>query len=96
MPVLVNLKVLLFQSIFKGNGYREPVRLQDPMPLGGMTPRQRQDWFQETIIEGMRLANRKSKLIHRVPLLANVEAEQINREAMESKLNFFKLHNKYL
>ncbi|CAN5286666.1 hypothetical protein BH23BAC1_BH23BAC1_41400 [soil metagenome] len=64
--------------------------------MGGMTPQQRQDWFQETIIEGMRLANRKSKLIHRVPLSANlatggstsIDTEQITRKAME-KLDFF-------
>ena len=56
-----------------------------------MTPQQRQDWFKETIIEGMRLADRKSKLIHRVPLSANlalggstsIDTEQITREAME-------------
>jgi hypothetical protein len=59
--------------------------------MWGMNPQQRQDWFKETIIEGMRLANRKSKLIHRVPLSANLElggstsinTEQITREAME-------------
>jgi hypothetical protein len=59
--------------------------------MGGMTPQQRQDWFKETILEGMRLANRPSKLIHRVPLSANlgtggstsVETEKITREAME-------------
>lgn len=51
--------------------------------MRGMTPKQSQDWFEETVLEGMRLANRKSKLIHRVPLLATVEAEQITRQAME-------------
>jgi hypothetical protein len=59
--------------------------------MGGMTPQQRQDWFTETVIEGMRLANRKSKLIHRVPLSANlgvggstnVETEKLTRKAME-------------
>ncbi len=64
--------------------------------MWGMTPQQRQDWFKETIIEGMRLANRKSKLIHRVPLSANlalggstsVDTEQITRKAME-ELDFF-------
>lgn len=64
--------------------------------MGGMTPQQRQDWFKETIIEGMRLANRKSKLIHRIPLSANlgtggstsVETEQITRKAME-ELDFY-------
>jgi len=55
--------------------------------MRGMTPQQSQDWFEETIIKGMRLANRKSKLIHRVPLLATVEAEQITRKAME-RLDF--------
>lgn len=63
--------------------------------MWGMTPQQRQDWFKETIIEGMRLANRKSKLIHRVPLSANlalggstsVDTEQLTRKAME-KLDF--------
>jgi len=59
--------------------------------MWGMTPQQRQDWFKETIIEGMRLANRKSKLIHRVPLSANlalggstsVDTEELTRKAME-------------
>lgn len=63
--------------------------------MWGMTPQQRQDWFGETILEGMRLANRKSKLIHRVPLSANValggstsiDTEQLTRKAME-KLGF--------
>ena len=35
--------------------------------MGGMTPQQREDWMKATIIEGMRRANRKSKLIHRIP-----------------------------
>ena len=30
--------------------------------MGGMTPRQRQDWINETVIAGMRAANRKSNL----------------------------------
>ncbi|GAA4420641.1 hypothetical protein GCM10023187_56040 [Nibrella viscosa] len=63
--------------------------------MWGMTPQQRQDWFTETILEGMRLANRKAKLIHRVPLSANlalggstsVDTEQLTRKAME-KLDF--------
>jgi hypothetical protein len=60
--------------------------------MGGMTPQQRQDWFGETILEGMRRAGRKTKLIHRVPLSANlgtggstsVETERITRTAMEA------------
>ena len=63
--------------------------------MGKMTPVQRQDWFTETILEGMRLANRKVKLIHRIPLSANagmsgstsVETEQLTRTAME-KMDF--------
>jgi hypothetical protein len=63
--------------------------------MGEMTPGQRQDWFKDTILEGMRLANRKSKLIHRIPLSANlgsggstsVTTEQMTRKAME-ELNF--------
>lgn len=63
--------------------------------MRGMTPQQRQDWFGDTIIEGMRLAKRRSKLIHRVPLEANtavggstsVDTEQLTRQAME-KLDF--------
>lgn len=63
--------------------------------MGEMTPGQRQDWFKDTILEGMRLANRKSKLIHRIPLSANlgsggstsVATEQMTRKAME-ELNF--------
>lgn len=63
--------------------------------MWGMTPQQRQDWFGETILAGMRLANRKAKLIHRIPLSANlalggstsVETEQLTRRAME-KLDF--------
>lgn len=56
--------------------------------MRGMTPIQAQDWVKETIIEGMRLADRKSKLIHRVPLLTTVEAQQITRDAMEA-LDYF-------
>ncbi len=59
--------------------------------MWGMTPRQRQDWFSETILAGMRQASRKAKLIHRVPLSANlalggstsVDTEQLTRNAME-------------
>jgi hypothetical protein len=61
--------------------------------MGGMTPQQREDWIRETIIEGMRLANRKSKLIHRIPFsggtgslgATTVEMEQITREGIEQE-----------
>ena len=64
--------------------------------MAGMTPRQRQNWMDETIIEGMRLADRPVKFIHRVPFSAGLgsegstseHTEQITREAME-KLDFF-------
>lgn len=61
--------------------------------MGGMTPQQREDWMKETIIEGMRLANRKSKLVHRIPFSGNtgslgattVEMEQITRRGIEKE-----------
>jgi hypothetical protein len=64
--------------------------------MGGMTPQERQEWINETMIEGMRLANRKSKFIHRVPFSANLssggstsrDTEILTRQAMES-LYFF-------
>ncbi len=59
--------------------------------MAGMTPRQRQDWMNETMIEGMLLADRPVKLIHRVPFSAdtlsdgstNPYVERLTREAME-------------
>jgi hypothetical protein len=61
--------------------------------MGGMTPQQREDWIRETIIEGMRLANRKSKLIHRIPFsgntgslgATNIEMEQVTRRGIEEE-----------
>ena len=59
--------------------------------MNGMTPLQRQQWVDETIIEGMRNAKRSSRLIFRVPLSAGVSdggstsvgTEQLTRKAME-------------
>ena len=59
--------------------------------MGGMTPQEREAWAAETIIEGMRLANRKSKLVHRIPFSANtasagstsIETERITRAMIE-------------
>jgi len=59
--------------------------------MGGMTPQQREDWMKETIIEGMRLAGRKSKLVHRIPFSGNtgslgattIEMEQVTRNGIE-------------
>ena len=66
--------------------------------MAGMTPQQREDWMKETIIEGMRLADRKSKLIHRIPFSStigslgptSIETEQITRRGIEreAKLDF--------
>lgn len=64
--------------------------------MAGMTPQQRQDWMDETMIEGMRLADRPVKFIHRVPFSAGLgsegstsyQVEKLTRKAME-KLDFF-------
>ena len=61
--------------------------------MGGMTPQQREDWIRDTIIEGMRLAKRKSKLIHRIPFSGNtgslgktnIEMEQVTRKSIEQE-----------
>jgi hypothetical protein len=61
--------------------------------MGGMTPQERENWMRETIIEGMHLANRKSKLIHRIPFSGNtgsagfttIEMEQITRKVIEKE-----------
>jgi hypothetical protein len=61
--------------------------------MAGMTPEQREDWMKETIIEGMRLANRKSKLIHRIPFssttgslgITSIETEKLTRKAIEEE-----------
>jgi hypothetical protein len=66
--------------------------------MAGMTPQQREDWMFETYIEGMRLAGRPSKLVHRIPFSStteslgatSVELEQLTRKAIEreAKLDF--------
>ena len=61
--------------------------------MGGMTPQQREDWMTATIIEGMRLAKRKSKLIHRIPFssttgslgITSIETEQLTRKGIEKE-----------
>jgi len=61
--------------------------------MAGMTPQQREDWIKETIIEGMRLAKRKSKLIHRIPFssttgslgVTSIETEKLTRQAIEEE-----------
>ncbi|MEZ0486515.1 hypothetical protein [Fibrella aquatica] len=59
--------------------------------MGGMTPQQREDWMTATIIEGMRLANRKTKLVHRIPFssttgslgVTSVDTEKLTRKSVE-------------
>lgn len=61
--------------------------------MAGMTPQQREDWMKETIIEGMRQAKRKSKLIHRIPFssttgslgITSIETEKLTRQAIEEE-----------
>jgi hypothetical protein len=61
--------------------------------MGGMMPQQREDWMKQTIIEGMRLANRKSKLIHRIPFSSttgslgptSIETEKLTRAGIEQE-----------
>ncbi len=61
--------------------------------MGGMTPEEREHWLHSTIIEGMRLAGRKTKLVHRIPLSADKnsggstsrEAELITRHIIETE-----------
>jgi hypothetical protein len=63
--------------------------------MGGMTPQQREDWMKETIIAGMGLANRKSKLVHRIPFssttgslgVTSIETEQLTRKGIEAEAN---------
>ena len=61
--------------------------------MAGMTPQQREDWMKETIIEGMRVAKRKSKLIHRIPFssttgslgITTIETEKLTRAGIEKE-----------
>ena len=63
--------------------------------MGGMTPKQREDWMNEVMIDGMRQANRKVKLVHRIPLSANtgsggstsIETERLTRAVIEAEGN---------
>jgi len=59
--------------------------------MGGMTPLEREDWIKETIVEGMWLAGRKSKLIHRIPFsgdtgslgATSIQMERLTRKEIE-------------
>jgi hypothetical protein len=63
--------------------------------MGGMSPQQREDWMKATILDGMRQAGRKTKLIHRIPFssttgslgVTSVETEKLTRKSIESEGN---------
>jgi hypothetical protein len=63
--------------------------------MGGMSPQEREDWTNQTIIRGMRLAGRKLKLIHRIPFssttgslgVTSIETEKLTRKEIEAQGN---------
>ncbi len=65
--------------------------------MGGMTPLERQEWVDDVLLAGMLNADRRSKLIHRVPFSsgktsgpgASTEVESMTRAAMERLGNRF-------
>jgi len=60
--------------------------------MGGMTAEEREQWLFDSYIEGMRMASRKIKFIHRVPLSAgagsggstSVSVEKMTRQAIDT------------
>jgi hypothetical protein len=60
--------------------------------MGGMTADEREEWLLESYIEGMRMASRKVKFIHRVPLSAGTGSggstshyvEKMTRETLDT------------
>jgi hypothetical protein len=60
--------------------------------MGGMTAEEREQWLFDSYIDGMRMASRKIKFIHRVPLSAgtgsggstSVTVEKMTREAIDT------------
>jgi len=63
--------------------------------MGGMSPQERELWMNQTIIEGMRLAGRKLKLIHRIPFssttgslsVTSIETEKLTRKEIDAQGN---------
>lgn len=61
--------------------------------MGGMTPREREEWMMETIIAGMAEAGRKTKLVHRIPFsstteslgITSIDTEKMTREYIEKQ-----------
>lgn len=64
--------------------------------MGGMLPQEREDWMRQTIIEGMKGAGRKLKLIHRIPFssttgslgVTSIETEKLTRKAIDEEGEF--------
>jgi hypothetical protein len=64
--------------------------------MGGMSPQEREDWMRQTTIEGMRLAGRKLKLIHRIPFssttgslgVTSIETEKLTRKSIDEEGEF--------
>ncbi len=60
--------------------------------MGGMTAEEREQWLLDSFIEGMRMASRKIKFIHRVPLSAGkgsggstlASVEQMTRQTLDT------------
>lgn len=60
--------------------------------MGGMSPKEREEWIMETIVAGMQEAERPARFIHRAPFSADKRSdgsmdkttEQITREAIEN------------
>jgi hypothetical protein len=63
--------------------------------MAGMTPQEREEWMNQTIIEGMRMSGRKLKLIHRIPFSSTtgslstttIETEILTRKEIEAQGN---------
>ncbi|HEY0244034.1 MAG TPA: glycoside hydrolase family 20 zincin-like fold domain-containing protein [Mucilaginibacter sp.] len=61
--------------------------------MGGFTSQGREDWMRDVYIEGMRLAGRPVKLIHRIPFssttgslgVTSIETEKLTRKAIEEE-----------
>ena len=61
--------------------------------MGGFTSQGREDWMKDVYIEGMRLAGRPVKLIHRIPFssttgslgVTSIETEKLTRKAIEEE-----------
>jgi hypothetical protein len=61
--------------------------------MAGMSPQQREEWIFDTYIQGMALAGRKVKLVHRIPFSSttkslgatSVDLERLTRKAIEKE-----------